>query len=405
MKQNKMIWLWLCFMAFCLVCCSVPGRLNAEDVIKIGVIGPLETPTGKGIQWSAEMAAEEINSQGGILGKQVKLILGDTKYKPEIGAYEYKKLAGEDKVIAVIGTASSNVALPIMEQMARYKVPFLPTGAASPEITDKVKQNYDKYKYLFRVCHSSVEIADFTSDWFINQLVRPNNMKRVAMMIESAIWTRPIAKTLEENLKKTGTEIPVFEYFYKETKDFKPIYEKIINSRAEAIFVVSAHIEASGYIRQWADMKGPVMAGMIASYSDLWKDSDGKALSVATSLFPGILGLTPADKPFHDKYVKKYQIIPEYASTYTYEAFYILKDAVERAKSYNPDAIVTAMEKTDYKSESGRWVFDKESHHSRFGPGYRQLFMAQWQKDGKMCMIWSGEGKGCDFIFPPWYNK
>ncbi len=330
--------------------------------------------------------------------------MGDTKYKPEIGAYEYKKLADEDKVVAVIGTASSNVAIPVMEQMARYKVPFLPTGAASPEITDKVKQNYDKYKYLFRICHSSLEVADFTGECFINNLVRPNNMKRVALMIESAIWTRPIANAWEKYLKDAGAEVPVIEYFYKETKDFRPVYEKIINSKSEAIFVVSAHIEAYDYIRQWADIKGPVMVGLIASYSEMWKASDGKALSVATLVFPGIAGFTPADKPFHEKYVKKYQIIPEYASTYTYDALYILKDAVERAKSYDPDDLVNALEKTDYQSVSGRWVFDKESHHSKFGPGYRQLFMAQWQKEGEMCLIWSNQGKSCDFIFPPWYK-
>ncbi len=81
MKQNKIIWLFC--MVFCLAWYSVPGKLNAEDVIKIGIIGPLETPAGKGIQWSAEMAAEEINSQGGILGKQVKLIYG--RYKIQAG--------------------------------------------------------------------------------------------------------------------------------------------------------------------------------------------------------------------------------------------------------------------------------------------------------------------------------
>ncbi len=376
-------------IVLCLTLAVMPGKSQAEEEnIRIGILGPLETPAGKGIRWAAEMAAEEINAQGGILEKQIKLFFSDSKYKPEIGAYGYAKLVRQDNVIAVIGSASSNVSLEVMEQMQRYKVPFLPTGAASPDITDKVARDYDKYKCLFRVCHSSLEMSAFTTDWLINGFAKTRNLKSTALMIENAVWTRPIAKKWEKSLREAGIEIPVFEYFDEKTRDFTPILSKIINSNAEAICVLSSHVAAAAYVNLWADMKGPIMAGITASSSTIWGSTRGKALSLIDMLYPGIIGLTSGDKQFCEKYVKKYETTPEYTSPYTYDAMYILKTAVEKAKSSESEAIVNTLENTDYNGVMGRWVFDKASHHPKFGPGYRQLMMVQWQLSGKLCVIW-----------------
>ena len=121
--------------------------------------------------------------------------------------------------------------------------------------------------------------------------------------------------------------------------------------------------------------------------------------------YPGWIGLTPKDKAFYENYVEKYKNMPQYTSPYTYDAVYLLKSAIERARSSEPDALVDAMEKTDNEGIMGRWVFDKTSHHSKFGPGYRQFLVIQWQAPGKICVIWPEESKTCDFVFPPWYEK
>lgn len=304
----------------------------------------------------------------------------------------------------MIGSASSSVSLAVMEQMRRYKVPFLPTGAASPEITDKVSADYDKYKYLFRVCHSSLEMSYFTTYWLINGFAKTRNLKSAALMIENAVWTGPIAKKWEKSLREAGIEIPVFEYFDEKTTDLTPILSKIINSNAEVICVLSSHVNAAVYVNLWANMKGPIMMGITASSSTIWESTRGKALSLIDMLYPGIIGLTSHDKPFCEKYVKKYKITPEYTSPYTYDAMYILKSAVEKATSAEPAAILKTLENTDCNGVMGRWVFDKASHHPKFGPGYRQLMMVQWQVPGKLCIIWPENIKNCDFILPPWYE-
>lgn len=381
----------------------LPGTLQAEETVKIGILAPFDFPTGKGIRWAAEMAAEEINSQGGMMGKQIELRFADTKSSKDIGTYGYVKLASQDKVAAVIGPGSSEISVAAAEQMAVYKVPFLVVGASTSETTDRVQQNYDKYKYLFKVFHSSDELADFTSDWLVNHFAKKRNMKRVALMIENALWTRPVVRKWEKKLNDAGIEIPVFEYVDKNTKDFAPIFSKVKDSRAEAVFTASALMDPTIYVSQWADMKGPVMAGLIGMFPVLGKNIGDKCLSITSMAYPGLIGLTPKDKAFHENYVKKYGNAPEYTSPYTYDAMYMLKSAIERAESTDPDALADALEKTDYAGIMGKWIFDKKSHHSRFGPGYRQFLMIQWQAPGKICVIWPEESKTCDFILPPWY--
>ena len=83
----------------------------------------------------------------------------------------------------------------------------------------------------------------------------------------------------------------------------------------------------------------------------------------------------------------------------------MLKFAAERAKSVDADALVEAMEQTDYQGVMGRWVFDKASHHSKFGPGFRNFVMMQWQENGKACIVWPQDVKTCEMIMPPWYEK
>jgi branched-chain amino acid transport system substrate-binding protein len=385
-------------------------KSDAAETIKVGLLGPLKTPGGEGIRAATEMALEEINKRGGILGRKVEPLFSDDQFKPETGAGGYKKFAIQDKVVAVLGTASSGVALAVMDQMARYKVPFLPTGAASPSITEKVEKEYSKYRYLFRVCHSSLEMAGITTDWIINYLAKEHKFKKAALMIENAVWARPIAEIWQKNLKDAGIEIPVFEYFDVDTKDFMPILSKIISNKAEVICVLSSHVDSATYINQWASMRGPIMVGITGTGSTVWGATGGKVQSMVEMSHPATARLTPKSKPFYATYLERYKVIPEYTSYYTYDAFYILKEAIEREKSTKPEALVEALEKTDYDGVIGRWAFDKASHHSKFGPGYRQMIMTQWQQDpakdpSYVCVIWPPNLKQCDFIFPPWYKK
>lgn len=395
---------WIASLLYAGLLMIMPVSLMAQEVIKIGVLAPLDLPVGKGLRNGVQMAAEEINASGGILGKKVELIIADDKMKPVIGAYEYTRLATQEKVSAVLGTFASEVALAVLDQVPKHKVPFI-GGTATPEVTEKVKQNYDSLKYVFKVFHNGYELADFSSEWLIREMVKKRGLKRFALIVENANWARPVAAKWEKDIKDAGALIPVIEYFDKNTKDFTPMFAKIAEAKCEMTCILTALTDASALIMQWADSKGTLLGGMSGSFTTAWKTTDGKALSMISLSFPGVFGVNARDKTFSAKYLEKYKIVPEYTSIYVYDALYLLKHAVERAKSVEADAIVDAMEKTDYEGVAGRWVFDKASHHSRFGPGFRQFMIMQWQPGEKACVIYPDEHKTCEMILPPWKQE
>ena len=156
-----------------------PG-LPLAQTIKLGVLAPFKTPSGEDQMNGAKMAVEEINAQGGIMGRKIELILGNDEYKPEKGVMAFKKFVLEDKCEAVFGSCSSGVAKAVMDQMARYQKLFIPTGAASEALSDLYKSDPKKYKYWFRVMHLSGDLSTAAHEYIYNLPVKKAGAKRMA---------------------------------------------------------------------------------------------------------------------------------------------------------------------------------------------------------------------------------
>ncbi len=383
---------------------SLPCRsVWAADTMKIGIL-TATLPGGKGIENAARMAADEINGAGGILGKEIELVYGNAKDKPILGAYEYTRLAEKEKVIAVLGPASSEIALKIMEQVPRCKVPFLVIGAGTPKVGEEVAKDPEKYRQVFKVFHNSYEMGQFTTEWIVKELIIPRKMKKAALAVESAVWALPLARAWKTEMEKAGCEVVIHEYFDYHTKDFFPIVRKISQSGADALIVAFARTDPTAFVSLWADQQGPVMAGIIGLFQVLGKNAGEKSFSTISMAYPGVFGLTARDSLFCEKYLLRFKSRPEYTSAYTYDAMHILKKALESTGSTESAPLTQALEQTDHEGIMGRWVFDPVSHNPRFGPGYRRFMMVQWQPPGKLCCIWPEEMKNCDLIFPPWYQ-
>jgi len=379
----------------------------AGDTIKIGVIAPFKTSSGESLLNAAKMATEDINAAGGIMGKKIELVLANTEYKPEKGAMAYKKLVLQDKCDVVFGTCSSGVAKSVMDQMARYKKLFISTGAASEALAANYDSNLEKYKYWFRVMHQSGDLSLAIHDFIYNLPVKKMGAKRMAIMAENALWTRGMVKAAEKYFKDHGLEVVYSEFCDTETKDFTPIFTKIINSKADFIYEISAHVDGAIYIKQWYDLKGPMIGGVSGTGASdrYWKDCGGKAVGetlIAMGSFR--VALTPKSIPFYDRYVEKFKETPGYPTGYTYDAFHIYKNAVEKAKTTDSEKLVPVLEKTDYTGVAGRWVFT-DLHNAKYGEGYRQLPMVQWREDGSRKVVWPENLATGKFLLPPWIKK
>jgi len=360
-----------------------PGNGSGfKEPIRIGVLAPFNTHPGEGIRKGIQMAVREINAAGGINGRLIEVVEVNTEYSAEKALQGYQRLAGRDGVVAVLGVAGDGI-FPIMQQLQRYKIPVLTTGTGADKLTEFVAQDRERYRWFFRVMHKSSELGNATADFAVNCLARKHGMKRFAIMVEDDIWTKYVRDIWVNALgKEQDLEIVLNTTFSSQTKDFGIIFQKIIDAKTDYILDACSRVEATTYLKRWAAVNAPPIGAIPTGagtqrYYDLIGDKGLFVCSVATIPSPEN-PLTERSAAWWEKYDEQFGG-PAYTSGYSYDAVYILADAIKRAGGTEADALIAALEKTDHKGVAARWVFGQD-HHARYGQGYREIPIIQYTK-------------------------
>lgn len=379
---------------------------QAAEPIKIGVIGEESSVAGASLTKAAAMAADDINAKGGVNGRPVEVITYDDHSSAADGVRAFQRAVSQDKVTAVVASYISEVALAIEPWSARLHVPFITPGAASNEISKRVHDDYDHYKYTFHGWLTSAFIAqsicDFSHDVLVNQL----HIKTAVVMSEDAAWTTPLDARYVECLPKAGLEVLGHIRFNPDTTDFTPIFNQIEAKHPDVIICGISHVGVQPTV-QWRDQQVPIpMAGNSsqASTSVFWKNTNGASEGVITftSAAPGV-ALTPSTIPFADAYIKRYGVSPAYDGYPSYDMVHIIAEAIKRAGSTDPDKMVDALEKTDHVGTIGREQFygrnDLFTHALKYGPGLVTGVNIQWQ-NGKQVTLWPTDKANAKVAFP-----
>lgn len=381
------------FAAGCLLA-IMPALASAAQPINIGVVAPQETLEGKSIVNGAKLAAEHINAAGGIDGRQIKLFFYDDHKSASDGVRAMQRAANRDHTVAMVGTFISEVALSMEPWSARLKMPFIVTGAASPKITQRVHNHYSEYKYVFRDKLNAHFMAESVID-FIHHSLAPKGFKRAAIMAEDSAWTVPLGQTWKQNLQsQTNVKIVKEVRYSPDTNDFGPIFNQIENKKVPLILTGWAHTGLRPTI-QWSQRQVPALLVGVnaqAGSSSFWQKSNGAAQGVISqsSAVPGA-ALSDKTEPFTQAYHAKFHNFPGYTGYTTYDALYLLKNAIEASHSTDPDKMVSALEQTDTTGTIGHIKFygkqSQYTHDLQFGPGLTTGVLFQWQ-DGKQVPVW-----------------
>jgi len=363
---------------------------SANEPIKIGVIAPAAHIIGRSIFQGAEMAADEINQAGGVNGRQIELYPYDAKGSPTDAVRAFQRLGQRDQVHAVVGTFISEVSLALAPWSARMKLPFLVTGSAAPEITKRVHDDYDSYKYLFHHYENSIFIAESVCDSSKPLFVDGLGYKTAVILSEEAAWTTPVDETYLKCLPEIGLEIVDHIRFSPQTQDFSPLFNRIERTNADLIITAMAHVGVSPVV-QWKQNEVPVfLAGVSgqAGSSSFWDNTNKAADGVITlSAGAGGAALSPKTPKFYQAYIDRFKEEPAYASYTTYDSVYTLKAAFEKANSNDADDLVAAIEETDMEGVLGQVQFypkgHQHAHGLKYGKGLVTGLAFQWQSDGK----------------------
>src|SRR5499427_9985687 len=176
--------------------------LNAAEPIKVGWVGPLSPPGGYAegalMKQAAELAADEINAKGGVMGRPIQVVFADTRGKPEEGTAAAERLISQEKVVAITGEFHSSVFLAEMEVAHKAGIPIIAVDVWALSITAK------GYPEVFRVAPNQALIATKYGDW-----MAAAGFKNVAFVFEKTDGGQSARDVLLPVLDKHGVKYDV----------------------------------------------------------------------------------------------------------------------------------------------------------------------------------------------------
>ncbi len=379
--------------------------------IRIGVPTAMQLQVGRDTQDSIKMAIDDINAKGGVLGRKLEMVVADETENPETGISAIKKLTADEKVDVLIGGYTSGVTLAQLPHISAAKTIYLGVGAASPSIQAKVKTDYDNYKYVFRVGplhagHQARQLTGFISTFVKGEL----GISKIAIVGENAKWVQDLVPLLKKGATEAGADVRATEFFDAQTSDFSPLFSKIKESGAQYLIVVLSHASSDIFAKQWYDSRFPMPYGGIDVKSmdgDFCERIGGKSVGEMAANFAVRAPLTPKTIPFFDEFRKRTTRSPVYTAFGANDAVYIYADAVARAKSTDPNAVIKELEKTNYVGIPGIIQFDDTHDVKPATEGYKgpAFLIAQWRDKCAREVVYPKAMRTAEFKYPEWIKK
>ncbi|HWR90939.1 MAG TPA: ABC transporter substrate-binding protein [Desulfobacterales bacterium] len=401
----------------------VPAR--AADPIVLGC--PLSTAFLYG--WAAErgfiLAVEEINAAGGVqvgaAKRPFKTEVIDTRdLEPGVPVSEallaLEKLILDKKADFILGgPVRSEAALAAMPLLSKYKkVSILTTGSLTPNYHAMIAEQYDKFKYCFRI-HG--EAKNLVGEIFANfgQLKEKHGFNNLFIMAQDVSHARGAAELVKKLATDKGWNVTGLEVYPTGGTDFSLGLLKAKDTKTEIINIWMDMPESAILLKQWYDMKVPALPFgstlAAAEQPGFWKATDGKGEFTLCNVVNA--GNAPSNATdwtmkFFDAYTKRWKVEPEgLGSSSSYMAVYVLKDAIERAQSLDSDKVVAELEKTDLMGVYGRLRFDPKSHQviPAMDPKEGAVgSILQWQA-GKRVVVYPKSIAMGEIQLPPWMKK
>src|SRR5204862_6260095 len=204
----------------------------AQDSIKVGVIQPLTgafAASGNYVANGAKIAADEINSKGGVLGKKLELVIEDNKSNPTEAAAVAEKLIVHDKVPVMMGAWGSSRTLAVMPKLMEYKVPMVVETSSSGKITTSGNP------YIFRISPpSSVEAAAFKN------ILPKMSVKKADFLVINNDWGRGAAEDFGKTMKADNVQVGLVETMDQSAQDMSAQLSKIKGTDSDTIMVTTA---------------------------------------------------------------------------------------------------------------------------------------------------------------------
>lgn len=339
----------LIILTFCL---AVFGCQKKEDVIKIGIAGPMtgdQAKMGMDFKNGVSLAVDEWNSKGGVLGKKIEMIVSDDQHDPRQAVSVANKMINEG-VVGVIGHFNSSCSIPASDYYNRAGIPMITPASTNPQLTR------EGYKGVFRVCGRDDQQGKVAADFVINYL----KLKEVAILHDKTTYGQGLADEFRKSVSGK-VKVVYYEGIVPGDKDFKMVLTAIKVKKPELIFLGGIYPEAGLLVKEAKEI------GLNAGFMSGDGTIDPKFIEIAGAQAAEGTYLTfspdprniPSAKGFIEKYQSKYGEIGPY-SIYAYDAANIILSAIKEADTTDGKSIIDKLHSMEFSGALGNIKFDSK---------------------------------------------
>jgi branched-chain amino acid transport system substrate-binding protein len=344
------------------------GEAGAAKVAKIGVIAPLSgdlSALGAGIKNSVDLAIKQANEKKTIPGWTLELDAQDDEAKPDSGKNAATKLAGDDEVIAVVGTLNSSVSQSVQPVLSGSQITQVSPANTNPTLTQGADLAAPKRPYpgYFRTCTNDTVQGSFAAKYLLDQ-----GIKKVATIHDKKAYGQGLVASFTDAFKSGGGEIVDAETINPEDKDFSAVIGKVKGANPDAVYYGGEYPQA-GPLSQQAKSAGltvPLMGGdgiFDPAYIELaGKTSEG---DLATSVGAPAESLDTAKQFISDYKAAGYKEPYAAYGAYSYDAANAIINALKTSLASASDAksarqaTIDAMSKVSFDGATGKVAFDQ----------------------------------------------
>ena len=204
----------------------------AQDTVKVGLIQPLSGPvaaSGNYVRMGAEIARDWINARGGVLGRQVELLIEDNKSDPKEAATAAEKLIVRDKVPVIMGAWGSSMTLAAMPKLEEYGVPMVVETSSAATITKRGNP------WVFRISPPS-EMEALGLEKYVKEL----GVKQADFLAVNTDWGRGAITAFGDMLKKHGVDRGGAEFMDQAATDMNAQITKVKAGGGDTLFLTTS---------------------------------------------------------------------------------------------------------------------------------------------------------------------
>jgi branched-chain amino acid transport system substrate-binding protein len=358
-------------LSLCAPLAALLASFSAQAQIKVGVYGPFtggSAGMGVSMRNGATLAAEEINAAGGVMGQKIELVARDDEAKNEKGAQVMQELLSKEKVVAVLGPINTGVADASTRYAEEAKVPVIINASAGAKVNELFEQFPDNY--IFRIAAHDL----LQTELIVRDAVDQRKLKKVALLCDDTNYGQNGCAKMIKALEKRSVKAVYIGKFKVKDTDMTAQLQEAKAAGAEALLVygigpeLAAIANSQNRLGWTVPMIGAWTLSMAAFINNAGKNGDGATMP---QTFIESAASTPKQKAFLEAYWKKFSEKPiavAVAAAQGYDSMYLLKAALEQAKSTDGAKLKAALEDlaAPYAGVTGTYTkpFSKTDHEA-----------------------------------------